>query len=63
MVDNVEQFPIQRVTREGKEDNEDIVTKELPLTIIFNNRELVTLLCSPIDLRYLAVGFYPPRDY
>jgi len=57
MVDKIERFPIQRVTREGKEDTEDIVTKELPLTIILNKRELVTLLCSPADLNYLAIGF------
>jgi len=57
MVDSVERFPILRVTNEGKKDTEDIVTKELSLTIIFNNRELVTLLCSPVDLKYLAIGF------
>jgi len=57
MADKVERFPIQRVTKEGKEDTEDIVTKELPLTIILNKRELVTLLCSPADLNYLAIGF------
>ncbi len=56
-MENVERFPIQRVTREGKKGTEDMVTKELPLTIILNNRELVTLLCSPIDLKYLAIGF------
>ena len=56
-MDKVERFPIQRVTKEGKEDTEDIVTKELPLTIILNKRELVTLLCSPADLNYLAIGF------
>ena len=56
-MDNVERFPIQRVTREGKEDNEDIVVKELPLTIILNNQELVTLLCSPKELKNLAIGF------
>ncbi len=56
-MDNVERFPIQRVTEEGKKDTEDIVIKEVPLTIILNNRELVTLLCSPTDLEYLAVGF------
>ncbi len=56
-MDNVERFPIQRVTEEGKKDTEDIVTKELPLTIILNNQELVTLLCSPTDLKYLAIGF------
>ncbi len=56
-MDSVEMLPIQRVTKEGKKDVEDMVTRELPLTIILNNRELVTLLCSPADLRYLAVGF------
>ena len=56
-MDNVERFPILRVTREGKKDIEDIVTQELPLTIILNHRELVTLLCSPTDLKYLAIGF------
>jgi len=55
--DNVEGFPIQRVTEEGKKDIEEIVAKEIPLTIILNNRELVTLLCSPTNLDYLAIGF------
>jgi len=56
-MNNVEGFPIQRVTREGKQDSEDVVTIELPLTIIVNNKELATLLCSPTDLKYLAIGF------
>ncbi|RLB25875.1 MAG: formate dehydrogenase accessory sulfurtransferase FdhD [Deltaproteobacteria bacterium] len=56
-MDNTERLPIQRVTKEGKKDTEDLVTRELPLTIILNNQELVTLLCSPTDLKYLAIGF------
>lgn len=56
-MNNVERLPIQRVTKEGRQDNEDIVTIELPLTIILNNKELATLLCSPTDLKYLAIGF------
>jgi len=56
-MDNIERFSILRVTEEGKKDTEDIITKEFPLTIILNNQELVTLLCSPTDLKYLAVGF------
>jgi len=56
-MDNVEKLTIQRVTKEGKKDSEDMVTMELPLTIILNNKELVTLLCSPADLKYLAIGF------
>jgi len=56
-MDNIERFSILRVTEEGKRDTDDIVTKEFPLTIILNNQELVTLLCSPTDLKYLAIGF------
>jgi len=53
----IERFPILRVTEQGRNETEDIVTKESPLTIILNNRELVTLLCSPTNLKYLAIGF------
>ncbi len=57
MTENTETLPMQRATREDKKDTEDLVTKELLLTIILNNQELVTLLCSPADLMYLAIGF------
>ena len=57
MTEDVENLTVQRITPEGKEDIEEVVTRELPLTIILNDRELVTLLCSPKDLDYLAVGF------
>ncbi len=57
MDNGMERLPIQRVTEEGKQDIDDMVIKELPLTIILNNQELVTLLCSPVDLKYLAIGF------
>ena len=49
--------PVLRLTEEGKSRVEDTVARETPVTIIFNNRELVTLLSSPKDLDYLAVGF------
>jgi formate dehydrogenase assembly factor FdhD len=37
---------------------EDIVVKEFHLTISLNDRELVTLLCSPEKLDFLAIGFF-----
>lgn len=53
-----EKFTIQRISKNGnREDTESLVTKELPVTIILNNQELVTLLCSPADLDYMAIGF------
>ena len=56
-MDNVERVPIMRVTEEGKDEVEAVVTKEFSLKIILNNQEVVTLLCTPTDLNYLAIGF------
>ena len=53
----IERIPILHITEEGEANTETTVTMEFSLTIILNNRELVTLLCSPTDLEYLAVGF------
>ena len=57
MDSQTEKFPVLRLSEKGSNSVEDVVAKESPLTIILNNRELVTLLCSPTNLRYLAVGF------
>lgn len=57
MENETEKIPILRLTDEGQSSLDDVVVREFPLTIIFNNQELVTLLCSPKDLNYLAVGF------
>jgi len=57
MINNTERFPISRVTEKGKDNTVGEVVTEFPLTIILNNHELVTLLCSPTDLKYLAIGF------
>ena len=52
-----EKIPILRFAQGGPADIEADIAREFPLTIILNNQELVTLLCSPTDLKYLAVGF------
>ena len=57
MGNEVERFPVSRFTREGRGSIEEVVAREMPVTIILNNQELVTLLCSPTDLKYLAIGF------
>jgi FdhD protein len=56
MEDKAEKVSALHITREGTEEIQGIVVKELPLTIILNGRELVTTLCSPADLDYLVVG-------
>ncbi|MFH1624644.1 MAG: formate dehydrogenase accessory sulfurtransferase FdhD [Pseudomonadota bacterium] len=57
MENEIEKIPIFRLTEESRSRIEDVVAREFPLTIILNNQELVTLLCSPEDLKYLAIGF------
>jgi FdhD protein len=57
MQEETEKLPIIRVTERGGKRLEDEVVREFSLTIILNGRELVTLLCSPSNLSYLAVGF------
>ncbi len=57
MDNETERVSILKFTETGSTGIEDMVAKESPLTIILNNQELVTLLCSPENLKYLAVGF------
>jgi len=57
MENEIEKVSILRLTEESRNSIEDVVAREFPLTVILNNQELVTLLCSPTDLRYLAIGF------
>ncbi|MBI2328233.1 MAG: formate dehydrogenase accessory sulfurtransferase FdhD [Chloroflexi bacterium] len=53
----VAKIPVWRLIGESGRKIEDVVARESPLTIFLNNQELVTLLCSPKDLGYLAIGF------
>ena len=57
MDNDTEKLAVLKLTETSSSSIEDVVAKESPLTIILNNREVVTLLCSPANSRYLAVGF------
>jgi FdhD protein len=57
MTNEIEGFPVLRVTDEGTSNTEEMTAREFPLTITLDNQELVTLLCSPTNLKYLAIGF------
>ena len=57
MENEVERFPVLQFTKEGRSNTELAVAKEFLFTIFLNDQELATLLCSPGNLQYLAVGF------
>jgi len=64
MENEVERFPMLRITKEGdRASMEDVVIREFPVTIVFNNEELVTMLCTPKNLDYMAVGFLTSEGF
>ena len=50
-------FTITKIKGNNKEIAEDVLAREVPFTLIANDKELVTLLCSPLDLKDLVRGF------
>ncbi len=48
---------ILKVSGTSVEGTVDEVASELPIRLILNNEQLVTLLCTPSELEELAVGF------
>jgi len=57
MRDETRDMGILRISGTGAVKGRDLVVREVPVTILLNDVDLVTLLCSPKDLEYLAVGF------
>lgn len=53
----MEKVKIIAISKGVRKDTTDFVTAEVPLTIEVNQKEMVTLLCSPIDLKDLVLGF------
>lgn len=53
----MEQFNVEIIGREGRQDGVATLTVEAPLTIEVNGKELATLLASPTDLPDLCIGF------
>lgn len=57
MSGEIEKVTVTRLSEEGGSIIEDVVARETPVTLLFNNQELVTLLATPKNLDYLAAGF------
>lgn len=57
MVNQTKELNIIQFNSGEKSVKKDFIVKEIPFTILVNGQEIVTLLCSPDKLEYLAVGF------
>jgi len=56
-MEQTKEMYLVRLTPEEKSKKKDLIAREVPLTILLNGKELVTLLCTPHKLEYLAIGF------
>jgi len=57
MKDETRRLEILRINGTAAAKERDLVVREVPVTIFLNDVDLVTLLCSPKDIEYLAIGF------
>jgi len=57
MQEKTAKFILTKWQGREKAQSEELVVSEYPLTIFFNQQELVTLLCTPENLKALALGF------
>jgi len=48
---------VLKIDKNKKQNLKDVITDEVPLTIYLNDKELVTLSCSPDSLKELSIGF------
>lgn len=53
----IQNVDIIRVKGDSLQREEDIVIVEYPFTLFIEDKEIITLLCSPSSLEYLALGF------
>lgn len=60
-LDKIEKLPVLQISGDNSKRVKDMVVRESSLTIVFNNTELITLACSPVDIEYLAVGYLAYR--
>jgi len=56
-MEQTENRTIVRIDRDGTREQEDLIITEHALTITLNDRQFVTMLCTPSDLEALGLGF------
>lgn len=57
MKEETRRVEVLKISGKTRAKEHDLVVKESPVTVFLNDVELVTLLCTPRDVEYLAVGF------
>lgn len=53
----MEQMKITKIKDDKREVVEDVLVEEVPLTLLVDGEEFITLLCTPLDIEDLCMGF------
>jgi FdhD protein len=57
MEGNIHRLSILQSFRDKQKHIEDVLVRESSISIFYNGREIATLLCTPVEIMELAVGF------
>lgn len=57
MKDSLKSFQVETIGEKGRKEEETFIIAESPVTLFLNDKEVVTLLATPENLKELAIGF------
>jgi FdhD protein len=63
VTDDIEKINALQITDKDRHEIQEVVSREISLTVMLNNREIVTLLCTPKDLKWLATGYLASEGF
>lgn len=63
MIDDTVTLPVIKIMGTEKQLAGDVIAREVPITVYFNKKEVVTILCSPHQIRELTVGFLASEGF
>jgi FdhD protein len=63
LLKHTNKIKIEKISGDERKTFHDTVIEEFPFTIHVNGQALVTLLCSPMHLEYLALGYLESEGF
>lgn len=48
---------LTKINKDKKEEIHDLVAREVPFSVFLNRKKIVTLNCTPVNYKYLGLGF------
>jgi FdhD protein len=56
-VEAIQTYEVTQFKNNEFSESKQLISEEMPLTVYLNGKETTTMLCSPVDQKYLVIGF------